>query len=429
MKTLIDNGLIMSAEGKLTAGGIIMEGGTITRAGSGVSRETEDYDEHIDGKGRWFLPGFVNTHGHAGSTLLRGAGEELPLRQWLEQVMWPNEQKLDRDMVSAAQDLALAEMLRSGTTAFLDMYHLGIHDLAEKTSASGMRAVLGRGMIGFGGEAGWQERLDASADFIDSWHEAAEGRIRTAVMPHAPYTCPPAFMEKAASLAVEKGVLFHTHCAETRQECRDHRREHGLHPVDHLHQLGIFQLDVLLAHAVHITEAHMQILADTGTGVSHNPSSNAKLGSGTAPIPEMMKAGVRTALGTDSTASNNTLDMVEEMRLAALIHKGRLEDPEALPAADVFRMATSGGSELLGFHQTGVIQAGMEADFIAVNPHSLHLTPNLDRAAAHTAYSLKSSDVEDVWVQGRRLMKNKELVTLDEERIRFNADKQAAKLL
>ncbi|SDN36461.1 amidohydrolase [Alkalicoccus daliensis] len=382
-----------------------------------------------DGCGGWLLPGLVNTHGHAGSSILRGAGDDMALDTWLKTVMWPNESKFTEETVKAATNLAMAEMIKSGTTTFLDMYHLFVDQFAERIADTGLKAVLGRGMIAFGTEEEKQSRLEASKHLIQQFHGSADGRLHIAVTPHAPYTCPPEFMLKAVELALDKNVLFHTHCAETKKEVEEHYSTYGIHPVDHLHKLGAYSGKSLLAHAVHVTEAHIDLFAAHKVSISHNPMSNLKLGSGIAPVAEMIKRKVNVSIGTDSTASNNSLDMVEEMRMAALLPKGRQEDPTVTNADQSFSAATVGGARALHLNKTGMLKPGWFADMILIDPKGLHLQPqSLEKIKSHILYAMKSSDIQSVWIHGKQLLKNRELTTLDEEKIIYEANIQAQKL-
>lgn len=424
---VIKNVIIVTPDVQPFSGYAVIENDTIKEIDSGEPPLSEA--EEIDGKGNWLLPGFINSHGHAGSSLLRGAGDDMPLDTWLKTVMWPNEQKFDKDTVDAATDLALLEMTKSGTTAFLDMYHLHMSSFAEKIADGGFQAVLGRGMIGLGTEADRTDRLSETKQLIKNYHGAAGNKIQIAVTPHAPYTCPPEFMSEAAEVAAENDVLFHTHCAETKQEVEKHIQTYGLHPLEHLRELGVFAGKTMLAHLVHVSKEQIKILAQNKVSVSHNPKSNLKLGSGIAPYAEMRKQGVTVALGTDSTASNNTLDMVEEMKMAALIHKGSSEDPTATNAEDIFNSATAAGAEALHLENRGRIAPGFKADMILVNAKSAHLQPvQLERIQSHLIYAMKSSDIKDVWIHGKKVMADQKLTTLDEEKIIYQANKEAQKL-
>lgn len=378
----------------------------------------ERTNEVVDGKGKWLMPGLVNTHGHLGSSLLRGHGDDLKLDTWLKTVMWPNEAKFDQNLVQTAAELAIMEMISSGTTTYLDMYHLAMPELAEMAMDKGIRAVLCRGMIAFGTEKEQDEKIQEAVSLADTFHRAADGRIRVMMSPHAPYTCPPDFYLKTAEQAKNNHLMLHTHVSESPGEVEEHLKVYGMRPIEHMNRLGLLGEDVLLAHAVHVTDDELAMLNETNTAVSHNPMSNLKLGSGIARIPEMVRQGIRVSLGTDSTASNNNLDLFEEMRFAALIHKGVNLDPESTDAFSILRMATAEGASVLGYSQTGMLTPGLDADLILIDPDQPHLTPwTPERMISHLVYSVKGSDVTDVWIRGRRQLKEGSFLEFDQERI------------
>ncbi|WP_336511426.1 amidohydrolase [Alteribacter salitolerans] len=389
----------------------------------------EEAGEVIDAKGKLIIPGFVNTHGHTGSTLLRGAGDDLPLNTWLKEVMWPMEQRFTKETTKAATSLAIGEMLKSGTTTFLDMYHLHMDQTAELILESGMNGVLCRGMIGLCSKEEQAEKLKESVELYKTWHNSGDGKIKVMLAPHAPYTCPPDFMEMIIEKAHEHGIALHTHLSETRKEVEEHIGTYGKHPAEHLSELGFFEGHALIAHGVHLSDAELSLLARKGTYISHNPKSNLKLGSGVADLKKMKEKNIRVCLGTDSSASNNTLDMFEEMRFASLIHKGVNEDPTAVSARDILFMAAQNGGKALQYEKKGRLKKGYDADFSIVEPGGMHTLPDPEeRIVSHLVYAHKGSDVTDVFANGKQLVKNKELLTMDEEKIRFNAREALAKL-
>lgn len=379
-------------------------------------------DEIINGSGKWLLPGLINSHGHLGSAFLRGAGDDIPLMTWLKTVMWPNEQKFTEEIVKNAASLAMVEMVKSGTTTFLDMYHLYMDKMAELAISSEMRTVLCRGMIGLCPDREQDEKIAESIQLFHDYNGVNKGKVTVALSPHAPYTCPPSFMIKVVDAAKKNGMWIHTHLAETKGEVDRHIAEHGVSPVKHMDDLGLFDVPSLIAHGVHLTVEDLHILCEKNVSVAHNPMSNLKLGSGIAPIPDMINKGITISLGTDSTASNNNLDLFEEMRFAALIHKGTHEDPTVTTSEMILRMATNWGAKALQLEKLGKIKAGYQADFILVNPNSAHLLPSdKKRVLSHLVYSAKGSDVTDSFVGGVHIMKDKELLSLDEEKIIFEA--------
>lgn len=380
----------------------------------------------MDGTHLLFLPGLVNTHGHAAMSLLRGFGDDLALQVWLQEKMWPMEAKFTADDVYWGTSLSVLEMLKGGTTTFVDMYD-HMDQVAKVVQDSGMRGVLTRGVIGLCPPEVQKQKLDEAVAFAKDWHGQAEGRITTMISPHAPYTCPPDFIEKFVQAAHDLNLPIHTHMSETAAEVQQNVNDYGLRPVAHLEKLGVFSRPALVAHAVHLTDEEIEILAKHQVAVSHNPGSNLKLASGVARVPELLKAGVTVSLGTDGPASNNNLDMFEEMRLAALIHKGVSGDPTAVPAAEALRMGTEYGAKSAFLDNVGRLAVGMKADMIALNTDQAHFLPRTDYIS-HSIYSASAKDVEHVWVDGKQVVKHGSCLTLDEERIRREAQRSFERL-
>jgi 5-methylthioadenosine/S-adenosylhomocysteine deaminase len=418
-KVLIQQGtfITLNAENKVMQGNMVVEGNQITYIGEGIPEAKESYDEIIDGTHKLYMPGLVNTHGHAAMSLLRGYADDLALQTWLEEYMWPNEAKFTAHDIKYGSLLSIVEMLKGGTTCFVDMYD-HMNEVAQAVEQSGMRGCLTRGMISFGTPEEAKAKLREAEQFSRDWHNKAEGRITTMLAPHSAYTCPPDFIEEIVRSSGEMNLPIHTHMSETLFEVEENERQYGLRPVAHLEKLGVFSRPTIVAHAVHLTDEEIAILKKYDVRVSHNPGSNLKLASGIARVPELLEAGVLVSLGTDSSASNNNLDMFEEMRLAALLHKGVSGDPTAISAEEALRMGTIQGARSIWLKDTGVLQPGMKADFIAINTDQPHFLPRTN-FISHVIYSAAAQDVSDVWVDGRRIVKNRELLTLDEEKIKF----------
>lgn len=423
-RTVIQNGRFMTmAEGE---DGVTAFAGTLVIAGSRIEYigsapvEAAPEDEVIDGRGKLFLPGFVNTHGHAAMSLLRGFKDDVSLQVWLQEYMWPAEAKFTAADVRAGTRLAIVEMLKSGTTAFMDMYD-HMDEVAEAVEEAGMRACLTRGVIGLCPDDVQKQKLEEAVRFAKAWHGGAGGRITTTMAPHAPYTCPPDYILKFVEAAHELDLPIHTHMSETASEVEENVKSYGVRPVEHLLKLGVFSRPCLVAHGVHLTDEEIAILAEHRVAVSHNPGSNLKLASGIARVPAMMEAGILVSLGTDSAASNNNLDMLKEIRLAALLHKGVTGDPTAVPAGEALRMGTVHGARSLWLSDVGTLEAGMKADIVAMNTETAHFYPEAP-LVSHVVYSAGSGDVCDVWVDGKQLVRNRTCLTLDEERIMFEAN-------
>lgn len=420
-KWLIKNGQFAVSDPKwrIVKGFMLVENDKIAYIGEKFP-EGEEETTTFDGKNLLFIPGLINTHGHAAMSLLRGYGDDLALQIWLQEKMWPMEEKFTADDVYWGASLSVLEMIKGGTTAFLDMYDQ-MNQVAKVVDESGIRASLMRGVIGFGSDELRASKLAEATSFAKEWNGQADGRITTMLSPHAPYTCGPEFIEKFVQAAHDLDLPLHTHMSETKAEVEQNVNDYGLRPVAHLEKLGFFSRPSLVAHAVHLTDEEIEILAKYNVAVAHNPGSNLKLASGVARVPELLKAGVVVSLATDGPASNNNLDMFEEMRLAALIHKGVSGDPTAVPATEALRMGTEYGAKSIYVEDTGTLAVGKKADFIAIDLDQAHFLPYTD-LISHVVYSASAKDVKHVWVDGKQLLKDGEALTLDEERIKREAE-------
>lgn len=427
MSILIKNANIIpmtEANSVIEKGYLIIEGDRITAVGS-QEPPIGSYTQIIDATNHLVLPGFVNAHTHAAMTLLRGYADDLPLMEWLETKIWPLEAKLTGEDVYWGTMLAIVEMIKSGTTCFADMYFF-MDQVARAVEDSGIRAVLSRGMVGVGPEN--QAALEESRALVTDWSGKAQGRISFKLGPHAPYTCPPDYLQKVMALAAELNIGLNIHIAETLTEFEDIKRIYGRTPVVHLASLGLFAYPTVGAHCVHVTEEEIQILAQHKVGVVHNPESNMKLASGIAPVPAMLKAGIPVALGTDGASSNNNLDMLQEMRSCALLHKVNSYDPTVIPAYQALEMATVNGCQALGLPEVGVIQAGYKADLILVSLQEAHMIPRYD-IIANLVYAGQAADVQTVIINGQVVMENRIIKTFDEQEVLTQAKRAAERLV
>ncbi|MBE0467744.1 MAG: amidohydrolase [Candidatus Desulforudis sp.] len=415
MRLLIENAYVIPVAGDQFQGDIAVGDGRIIHLGpAGSVPEAFTPDETLDATGMAATPGLVNSHTHAAMTLFRGYADDLPLMEWLGEKIWPVEAVLTGEDIYRGSLLAGLEMLKSGTTTFADQY-FEMDQVARAVEEIGLRASLCRGLIGIAPHA--DQALAESRDFIRNWHGAANGRITAMLGPHAPYTCPPSYLEKVLAAADELGVGLHIHLSETRTEIEQIQTEYGCSPIELMEKVNLFERPVLAAHCVHLSEADMEILAEKRVGVAHNPQSNMKLGSGIAPVARMLAAGITVGIGTDGAASNNDLNMVEEMRTAALLQKVGLENPTVLPAGQVLEMATVGGAKALGLaEQIGTLEVGKRADIVLWNLNQAHLCP-LHNVQAHLVYSAGRADADTVIVDGRILMRGRRVLTVDEETI------------
>lgn len=378
------------------------------------------------GKGRVAIPGLVNAHTHAAMTLLRGYADDLALQEWLTTMIFPAEAKLTAEDVYWGTLLACAEMIRSGTTCFADMYFF-MDAAAEAVDASGIRASLSVGMTSFGDAA---QKLSDALDFCRRWNGAAGGRITTMLAPHAPYTCSPEFIGDVIAEARRAELCLHTHLSETVREVQQAQAEWGKSPIQHFESLGVFELPVLAAHCVVVDAQDIEIMAKHDVRVAHNPGSNMKLASGVAPVPTMLSRGVVVGLGTDGAASNNNLDMIEEMRFAGLLHKVHAGDPTALPAGECLRMATMGSARCLRLESAiGSLEPGKKADIVLLDLDMPNMEPALpERLVSHLVYSACGLNVSTVLVDGRILLDDGCLVTIDAEKVAREIRRRAASL-
>ena len=418
----------------LRDGAVAVEGDSISAVGPAKEiLATYTAHELIDCRGSDLIPGLVNAHTHAPMTLLRGMADDLRLEVWLLGYMMPVEREfVSPDFCRLGTLLACAEMIRSGITCFADMYYFE-DAVAQATAEAGMRAVCSQTVLKFPtpDAASYEDSLASAREFITRWK--GHPLIVPSVAPHAPYTCTPEILQACASLAVEFDVPLHTHIAETREEVDEWREKYDMPVVPWVKKQGLLEAKVLAAHCVHLDDGEIHTLQHAGAGVAHNPSSNLKLASGFAPVVDMLEAGLSVGIGTDGPASNNDLDMFEEMRLATFIAKGVSGDPTALPARLTLAMATRLGAQALHLgHLTGSIEPGKRADLVLVGLRGIHNLPQFNRdpqsVYSRLVYAGKASDVTDVMVNGRWLLREGSLQTIDVEPLIQAAAEYAARI-
>ncbi len=392
--------------------------------------ESGEGDEEIDGREHIALPGFFNAHTHAAMTLERGWAEDLPFDRWLNEKIWVAESALEEEDVYWGAALACCEMLHAGVVGFADHY-FWMDQVARAVEEAGLKAHLAWCQFGIGKEHEvGGVTLDETVRFVRDWHGAAEGRIHCALGPHSPYMCPPDFLRRVVEHAHRLGVGIHLHVAESQEQMENSLQTYGRTPVAHLAHLGVFDAagETLAAHCIVVTDEDIAILAETGVHVAHTPKTYLKLAMGVAPLPDFLQSGVRVALGTDGPASNNDLNMLEVLRITGLYHKNALGQPEAVPLAQLLRMATQAGAEAMGFHGSGVLAPGHPADVILLDTRSAHWSPRHNLAAG-VVYTAHPADVSHVIINGRMVLRDGELLTLDEERIRYEAERRAFRMV
>jgi len=395
-------------------GAVAVEGERIVAVGRAAELLVAFPDaERLDAGGGIVMPGLVNTHTHLAMTLLRGAAEDLPLVEWLEQHIWPAERSLmDADTVALGTRLAVAESLLAGVTCAFDMY-FHMDRVAEVAAQAGMRVVVAEGLIDYPtpSAATPAQALASQRRLLESYRH--HPLVTPAVAPHAPYSVSADYLVKEAELAEEFNAPLAIHVAETRWEAETIRREKGVSPVRYLADLGILSERTVAAHCVHVTEEDLDLLAEFDVGIASNPASNLKLGSGVAPLPQMLARGLKVGLGTDGAASNNTLDLLRDAQLVALLYKGLTGDPTCLPARTVVELATSRGAAVIGLaHRIGTLAPGKLADIVCLRTDAPHSMPTFD-PFAHLAYAARAADVRHVVVGGRVVVEDGALTTLD----------------
>ena len=424
--TLFINALVLTMDQDFRQyhpGAVAVKGDSIVAVG--LEEEIKrDYSaqETVDCSGKVLMPGLINAHTHVPMTLLRGLADDLRLDVWLMGYMMPVEREfVSPEFVRLGTLLACAEQIRSGVTTFNDMYYFE-EDVAKAAADAGMRAVCGQTVMKFPAPdaASYEDSLQMAREFIQRWKD--HPLIVPAVSPHAPYTCTAEILRATAELAREFDVPLHTHLAETAFEVENMRSEHGIPVIPYVKKQGLFEAKVIAAHCVHIDSGEIRTLLHARAGVSHNPSSNLKLASGFAPVMKMLETGLNVGIGTDGPASNNDLDMFEEVRLAAFVAKAVTNDPTSLPAPWALLMATRLGAQALHIgHLTGSLEPGKRADLILVDISPLHNSPSFqrspDNAYAQIVYAGKSTDVSDVMVNGKWLMRDHQLLTVNEKEL------------
>lgn len=421
-RILIKDTEILTKQGTQTYN-LVIDGDRIAYIGKDLP-DNIFFEAIIDGKDLIAVPGMVNAHTHAAMTLLRSYADDMLLMDWLQNKIWPAEANLTDDDVYWGTQLAIVEMLKSGTTTFADMYFF-MDKVAEAVAETGIRASLARGMIGEAPDA--EEKLAESVSLYKNWHGQANGRIRVMFGPHAPYTCSPDYLQKIIREAGNLGAEIHMHLSETEQEVADCLQAYKKTPIALMDSLGLFELGTLAAHCVHVTPSDIVIMKNKKVRVSHNPQSNLKLASGIAPVPEMLSEGIIVGLGTDGTSSNNNLDMLEEARLAAMLHKNNKKDPCVVTACQALDMATRKGALALGFQDVGEIEVGFKADIVLYNMNKPYWNPRHDRTSLFI-YAANSADADTVIVNGKILMEHGSLKTIDEERVYAEANRCGLRL-
>lgn len=414
--TIIRNGLIATKKDK------IIYVGRETKAPKMKAETT------INGRDKIATPGLINCHTHLPMTLFRGIAEDQPLTTWLTQTIWPLEAKLTPSDIYQGALLGCLENIKNGTTTFADMY---FHEekIAKAVEKAGLRAVLAQGIIEGEDRPKGERMLKESVEFAQKHNGYAEGRVTTQLGPHAVYTCSPQLLAQTQKEASKLNIGIHIHIAESKQMAKLIKKRLGLTEIELLENINFLKSNILAAHCIHLAEKEMRIMAKHNVKVSYNPTANMKIASGTPKIKTLTNLGITVGIGTDGPASNNNLDMFEEMKTAALLQKIRYMDPTVLPAQQVVEMATTDGAKALGLEKTaGSLEVGKKADIILIDFTKPHLTP-LHDPYANIVYSARGSDVDTVIVDGKILMEERKVKTLDELEVMQKAQRTASDLL
>ena len=408
---------------------VLIRDGKIEEIGKGLRSPA---DVEVDGEGKIVLPGLINTHTHLSMVLFRGYADDMQLQDWLQKKIWPLEVRLTGEACYQGALLGCAEMIMSGTTTFMDMY-FHLEDVARAVDESGLRAFLSYGIIDLFDPAKAKAEQEKSRQLFEFFRNLGSSRIRYALGPHAPYTCSAETLLWAKEFAEKNGLIFHIHIAETRKEQADSQQQHGARVVEYLNKIGALCNRMLAAHCVWLTKSEVDLLAKAGVSVAHCPVSNMKLASGgVAPLPEMFERGVTVGLGTDGAASNNSLDMFETMKVCALLHKAQRWDPTVLNAQKVLDLATVEGARALGIaDEVGSIEVGKKADIIILDGKMPNMNPvhGKETIVSDLVYSASAANVNTTIVDGKVLMQNRQLRTMNLEQIIQSVSETTNKLI
>ena len=381
-----------------------------------------DYDKVIDGKGNLLIPGFYNSHCHAPMVMFRGYGEDLPLGRWLNEKIFPAEERLNNANIYVASKLAIAEMLKNGIVSFSDMY-MFVNSIAEAVVETRIKANLSRSLVSFGDSAtikgDW--RFDEATRWLKQYNGANDGRLRMDMSIHAEYTNQAKYMREVAEYTKDMGYRMQIHASESEAEHKECISKYGKTPIEFFEHLGLLDSPTTLAHCVYVTDSDMDIIRDHNAFVSHNATSNLKLGSGVARLPKMLEKGICVSLGTDGAASNNTLDIMREYQLASILHKGVNRDAEATLASQMLDLATLNGAKSQGREDCGKIRVGYRADLVMIDLNAINNRPCFDTYCT-LSYSANSSNVLMTMVDGEILYQNGEYTTIDIEKLKFEFD-------
>lgn len=401
---------------------IFIEGNLINKIGNNLQIKAS---EVIDGNFLLMTPGFVNGHTHLGMSYFRNYADDLKLMDWLENEIWPIENKLTADDIYWSSLLSICENIKSGVTNFCDMYY-EMDKVCDATIISGIRGTLTRGLTDNDGKG--KEKLKSVRELYNNYHNKANGRIKVVPAPHAIYTCSENFLREISDLSKDLDGIINIHLSETKGEVENSLKEHGMTPISYVNSLGLLDNHVIAAHCVHITDEEISLIKDKNFYPIYNPTSNLKLASGFTPVEKLLKNNIIMGIGTDGDSSNNSQNLLQDMHIGAIVNKAREMDEQAVKAIEILKMATINGQRALGISKAGLIKEDYLADLTIFNLKSSNFTPKNNLINA-LVYSATAEDVRDVLCDGKFVMRNRELVNLDEERIKFEVNRHFEELV
>ncbi len=401
---------------------IFIEGNLIKKIGNNLQIKAS---EVIDGNFLLMTPGFVNGHTHLGMSYFRNYADDLKLMDWLENEIWPIENKLTADDIYWSSLLSICENIKSGVTNFCDMYY-EMDRVCDATIISGIRGTLTRGLTDNDGKG--KEKLKSVRELYNNYHNKANGRIKVVPAPHAIYTCSENFLREISDLSKDLDGIINIHLSETKGEVENSLKEHGMTPISYVNSLGLLDNHVIAAHCVHITDEEISLIKDKKFYPIYNPTSNLKLASGFTPVEKLLKNNIIMGIGTDGDSSNNSQNLLQDMHIGAIVNKAREMDEQAVKAIEILKMATISGQRALGISKAGLIKEDYLADLTIFNLKSSNFTPKNNLINA-LVYSATAEDVRDVLCDGKFVMRNRELVNLDEERIKFEVNRHFEELV
>lgn len=401
---------------------IFIEGNLINKIGNNLQIKAS---EVIDGNFLLMTPGFVNGHTHLGMSYFRNYADDLKLMDWLENEIWPIENKLTADDIYWSSLLSICENIKSGVTNFCDMYY-EMDRVCDATIISGIRGTLTRGLTDNDGKG--KEKLKSVRELYNNYHNKANGRIKVVPAPHAIYTCSENFLREISDLSKDLDGIINIHLSETKGEVENSLKEHGMTPISYVNSLGLLDNHVIAAHCVHITDEEISLIKDKKFYPIYNPTSNLKLASGFTPVEKLLKNNIIMGIGTDGDSSNNSQNLLQDMHIGAIVNKAREMDEQAVKAIEILKMATINGQRALGISKAGLIKEDYLADLTIFSLKSSNFTPKNNLINA-LVYSATAEDVRDVLCDGKFVMRNRELVNLDEERIKFEVKRHFEELV